>query len=184
MSSLSVKLVSILDVSIHARVIPSSPLSLHQVIFVSISILRRLGEYLAILTTGGSLEKTHIVLRVVVDICLFTISMDVMDIVPPLFFIVSVTGEVHVVVDVDGAPGTPIGHVAMESVLLLSVLTIATAVGGLAIAGLFALVLTGDGALFVYLEHLLAGCVVGLLQLRLQVLLVNVKLVVFWAWYV
>ena len=63
MSSLCVKLVRILYVSIHARIIPRPPLSLHQVIFVSISILGRLGEDLAILaTTGSLLAKEHIVL--------------------------------------------------------------------------------------------------------------------------
>ena len=109
--------------------------------------------------------------------------MDVVDIVSSLLFIVGVTGEVHVVVDVDGAPGSPIGHVAVERVLLF-VFAIATAVGGLAIAGLLALVLAGDCALFVDLEDLLAGRVVRLLQLGLQVLLVNIKLVVFLAWVV
>jgi hypothetical protein len=68
--------------------------------------------------------------------------------------------------------------------VLLFVFAIATAVGGLAIAGLLALVLAGDCALFVDLEDLLAGRVVRLLQLGLQVLLVNIKLVVFLAWVV
>lgn len=121
---------------------------------------------------------------VVLDVCLLSIAVDVVDIVSPLFFVVGVTGEVHVVVDVDGAAGAPIGHIAMQGILL-SVLAIATTVGGLAIAGLLALVLTGDGALLLDgLEHLLAGGVVRLLQLGLQVLLVYVKLVVFLAWLV